>query len=263
MLSKASFRRRLVVNILAYLGAVATVLQLVLWGTDSSTLKPPQPYVAAFILGAVVVVWRTMPPRSLEMSHSSYSASFELSAADLFTITDCPIVITMNRNFDTGPPWVADRSLVVQLASRWFPGDSEQISAQVERQRPATSGEAEVGEILPLTSKRGDALLLAVARRHDEQTSTVLVGDLADAEARLWDYARKANLGEVAVPLLGAGFARAQIGPIPLLMVLLTSYVTASMEVPTCHLRLILGDDVDLDVAIEIVREYGTALGFK
>jgi hypothetical protein len=67
----------------------------------------------------------------------------------------------------------------------------------------------------------------------------------------------------VALPVIGSGYARAEVGPNPLLMLLITSYVTATMERPVCPVHILLGRQAhDVD-AFELARSYLENLGFK
>jgi hypothetical protein len=67
--------------------------------------------------------------------------------------------------------------------------------------------------------------------------------------AQLWQYARLNNTSGLRVPVIGSGFARNQVGRVPLLILLLTSYLTAAIEIPICGLEIVLhADDTDLDL---------------
>jgi len=83
------------------------------------------------------------------------------------------------------------------------------------------------------------------------------------ALSRLWQYARLNNISGLRVPVIGSGFARAQVGRVPLLILLLTSYLTAAMEMPICGLEIVLRpDDTDLDL-LELVKAYCDILGYR
>jgi hypothetical protein len=258
---RPSFRTRLLINFLAYLGATTTLYQLLLWISNRDSLGSALVNAVLLIGGAVIVLLRTLPSSHLKMRHSNYSAEFELRTADIFAASDAPIVVTANRNFDVSGRWVSEHSLVALLAENWFAGSRSELKTAIGLQVAGTA-EAPIGTIVRLDADLGTALLLGVARRDPVTTSTALVKEIAQAESALWEYVRANNLAEITVPLIGAGFSRTKVGPIPLLMVLLISYVTASMEVPTCRLQIVLGTDVNLSTAIEVVREFADALGF-
>lgn len=75
--------------------------------------------------------------------------------------------------------------------------------------------------------------------------------------SRLWQYARKNNISRLRLPVIGSGFARAQVGRVPLVLLLLTSYLTAAMEMPICSLEVVLQpDDADPDL-LELVKSSG------
>jgi hypothetical protein len=52
-------------------------------------------------------------------------------------------------------------------------------------------------------------------------------------------------------------------GRVPLIILLLTSYLTAAMEMPICGLEVVLHpDDTDLDL-LELVKAYCDILGYR
>ena len=183
-------------------------------------------------------------------------------SANLFDFVDGPIVVPVNRHFDLSREWVAEESLIAQLITHRHGGDPAAVR-QAILDAGAGTVEAPVGTTVRLSSSQGEAILLAVAQRHEQQRSTVLVNDIANAHARLWEVTRAINTRTLTSPVIGSGFARAQLGPMPLLMLLLTSYITAAMEVPVGHLRIVFPEHLELSTAIDLCREYGEALGFR
>ena len=258
---KASYRRRLAINATAFLGVFATVAQIFLWITGADSFGGVWLVAPLIAIGLAVVVWRSLPPTRLHMRHASYSASFELVSADLFDFVDGPIVVPVNRHFDFSPEWVADESLIAQLIKERHAGDPAAVRQAIS-DAGVGAAEAPVGTAVRVSSPNGESILLAVSQRHEQQRSTVLVNDIANAHARLWEAARATNSTTLTTPVIGSGLARAQLGPMPLLMLLLTSYITAAMEVPVCHLRVVFPGRLELSSAIDLCREYGEALGF-
>jgi Domain of unknown function (DUF6430) len=260
-----TYRRRVLVTLLAFLGATVTVTQLVLW--ISGTKGGPALGVSLVTLAPVGVVFAlvvSLPKSDITFRHDSATAPVRVLIGDIFAETDSATVITVNRHFDTVPPWVSDDSLIAKLIQREYadrPGDlrdailSELVCDQ-EAEHPA-------GEIVRITADQRTYLLLAVADRHELARSTVAVEAVWTSLSRLWQYARLNNISRLRVPVIGSGFARAQVGRVPLLILLLTSYLTAAMEMPICALEIVLhSDDTDLDV-LELVKAYCDILGYR
>jgi len=183
---------------------------------------------------------------------------------DIFVSAGSVTVITMNRHFDTAPPWVSADSLVTQLIQREYAGRPGGLrDAMLKEFALDQEAEQPVGEIVRITPGEKPYLLLAVADRHELARSAVAVEAVWSALSRLWQYARLNNVSSLRVPVIGSGFARAQVGRVPLLILLLTSYLTAAMEMPICGLEVVLSpDDTDLDL-LELVKAYCEILGYR
>jgi hypothetical protein len=260
-----SYRRRLIVTLLAFLGATVTVTQLVLWisgikggpalGVSLVTLTP---------VGVVFALVASLPKSDMTFRHDSATASVRVQVGDVFDAADTVTVITMNRHFDIAPPWVSDDSLIAQLIRREYAGHPGDLREAILKEL-ACDQEAEhpVGEIVPITAGRKTYLLLAVADRHELTRSTVAVAAVWSSLSWLWQYARRNNVSRLRLPVIGSGFARAQVGRVPLIILLLTSYLTAAMEMPICGLEIILHpDDTDPDL-VELVKDYCDILGYR
>lgn len=260
-----TYRRRLVVTLLAFLGATVTVTQLVLW---VSGLKGGTPLGVSLVVlapvGVVFALRASLPKADMTFRHDAATAPVRVLIGDIFAQGNSAAVITMNRYFDTAPPWVSTDSLITQLIQREYggrPGDLrdailKQLASDQETEHP-------VGEIARVTPGRNTYLLLAVADRHELARSSVAVEAVWSALSRLWQYARLNNISSLRVPVIGSGFARAQVGRVPLMVLLLTSYLTAAMEMPICGLEIVLRpDDTDLDL-LELVKSYCDILGYR
>jgi Domain of unknown function (DUF6430) len=259
-----TYRRRLVVILLAFLGATVTVTQLVLWisGVKGGTALGVSLIVLTPI-GIIFALRATLPKSEITFRHDSATAPVRVLIGDIFA-TDTATVITMNRHFDTAPPWVSGDSLITQLIQREYDGHPTDLRDAIVKEL-AGDREAEhpVGEIVRITAGRKEYLLLAVANRHELARSAVAVEAVWASLSRLWQYARLNNISVLRVPVIGSGFARAQVGRVPLLILLLTSYLTTAMEMPICGLEIVLRpDDTDLDL-IELVKAYCDILGYR
>lgn len=260
-----AYRRRLVVTLLAFLGATVTVTQLILWisgikggpalGISLVTLAP-----VGFIFALIV----SLPKSDITFRHNHATAPMRVLIGDIFAATDTVTVITMNRHFDTAPPWVSDDSLIAQLIKREYAGRAGDLRDTILKEL-ACDQECEhpVGEIVRIAAGRKTYLLLAVADRHELARSSVAVEAVWSSLSRLWRYARLNNVSGLRVPVIGSGFARAQVGRVPLIILLLTSYLTAAIEMPICGLEIVLHpDDTDLDL-FELVKAYCDILGYR
>jgi hypothetical protein len=260
-----TYRRRFIVTLLAFFGATVTVTQLVLW---ISGVKGGAALAASLVtmtpVGLVFALRASLPKADITFRHDSVTAPVRVRIGDIFAPAGSATVITMNRHFDTAPPWVSADSLVTQLIQREYadrPGDLRdailnELALDQEAEQP-------VGGIVPITPGRQTYLLLAVADRHELARSAFAVEAVWSALSRLWQYARLNNISGLRVPVIGSGFARAQVGRVPLLILLLTSYLTAAMETPICSLEIVLRpDDTDPDL-LELVRGYCDILGYR
>jgi hypothetical protein len=260
-----TYRRRLAVTLLAFLGATVTVTQLVIW--ISGTKGGPALGISLVTLAPVGVVFAliaSLPKSDITFRHDSATAPLRVLIGDIFAETDAATIITVNRHFDTAPPWVSSDSLIAQLIQREY-ADSPCDLRDAILKELACDQEAEqpVGEIVRITAGRKTYLLLAVADRHELARSAVAVEAVWTSLSRLWQYARLNNISRLRVPVIGSGFARAQVGRVPLLILLLTSYLTAAMEMPICGLEIVLhSHDADLDL-LELVKAYCDILGYR
>jgi hypothetical protein len=260
-----TYRRRFIVTVLAIFGATVTITQLVLWisGVKGGTALAAS-LVTTTPLGLLFALRTSLPKADVTFRHDSVTAPVRVRIGDIFAPADSVTVITMNRHFDTAPPWVSADSLITQLIQREYAGRPADLRDAILKEI-ALDQEAEhsVGEIVRIMSGHRSYLLLAAADRHELARSAVAVEAVWSSLSRLWEYARLNNISSLRVPVIGSGFARAQVGRVPLLILLLTSYLTAAMEMPICGLEIVLHpDDTDLDL-LELVRGYCDILGHR
>lgn len=274
-----SYRKRVLVSVFAYLGALATVLEVL----ERTAGDPYTSYannlwvlVGSAVLGSVVVLLATLPSNRYEFVHGSYPARITIEVRDLLSAPDDIVVLTANRHFDSVPKdpqdhqdrsRVAPGSLIAQMGRHWYPdGDGHDLERLIAARTGATPGATEhpVGATVELAGPGGErVLLLAVARRGEQKLSTVLIDDIWAALSQLWAYARRTGPRSIALPVIGSGYANAEVGPNPLLMLLITSYVTAAMEEPICPIRIVLPTQAHDLGAFEVAQSYCASLGFQ
>lgn len=260
-----TYRRRVLVTLLAFFGATVTLVQLALWisgATGGTELALPLVILAP--LGIVFAIRASLPKADMTFLHDSVSARLRVLVGDIFATSNASIVITMNRHFDTAEPWASANSLITQLAQRNYADHPDKLRDAILRELDVDEeSEQPLGSIVRVSTSDNTYLLLAVADRHEQTRSSVAVDAVWTSLSRLWQYARKNNISRLRLPVIGSGFARAQVGRVPLILLLLTSYVTAAMEMPICGLEVILHpDDADPDL-LELVRSYCDILGYK
>jgi hypothetical protein len=259
-----TYRRRVVVSLLAFLGATVTLVQLALWisgSTGGIDLALPLAILAP--IGIVFAFRVSLPKADMTFRHDSVSTRLRILVGDIFATSNTSIVITMDRYFDSAAPWVSADSLIAQLARRNYADSAELRNAILKELDVDEESEQPLGRIVRISTSDNTYLLLAVADRHEQTRSSVAVDAVWTSLSRLWQYARKNNISSLRLPVIGSGFARAQVGRVPLILLLLTSYVTAAMEMPICGLEVVLHpDDADPDL-LELVRAYCDILGYK
>jgi hypothetical protein len=260
-----TFRRHVAISLLAFFGATVTLAQLTLWisGVTAGTALA----LALVILAPIGIVFAlrvSLPKADMTFRHDSTSARLRILVGDIFATSNAITVITMNRHFDTADPWVSETSLIAQLIQRHYAGSPDELRNTILRELDlGEECEQPVGSIVRVSTGNNTYLLLALADRDEHTRSSVAVNAVWTSLSQLWQYARKNNISLLRLPVIGSGFARAQVGRVPLMLLLLTSYLTAAMERPICGLEVVLHPaDADPDL-LELVRSYCDILGYK
>jgi len=260
-----TYRRRVVVSILAFFGATVTLAQLAAWISGATGgIALALPLVILTPIGIIFALRVSLPKADMTFRHDSASARLRILVGDIFATSNAIIVITMNRHFDTADPWAPGNSLITQLIQRYYTDRPDELRNAILRELSLKEeDEQPVGRIVRISTSNNTYLLLAVADRHEQTRSSVAVDAVWTSLSRLWQYARKNNISSLRLPVIGSGFARAQVGRVPLILLLLTSYITAAMEMPICGLDVVLHpDDADPDL-LELVKAYCDILGYK
>ena len=158
-------RRRITITLLAFFGATVTVTQLVLW---ISGVKAGSALAASLItialIGLAFALRASLPKADITFRHDSVTAPVRVRIGDIFAPAGSVIMITMNRHFDTAPPWVSADCLITRLIQMEYasrPGDLrgailKEVALDQEAEQP-------VGEIVRIAPGQQPYLLLAVA----------------------------------------------------------------------------------------------------
>jgi HAMP domain-containing protein len=257
-----SYRRRVGVTVLAFFGATATVGQLVLWLVGLSGGSALTVSVAVLApVGVLVALASALPKGDVTARHPQIKNSLRIRIGDLLETSGAAVVLTMNRRFDTAADWVAEESLISQFAKR-FRADGT-VSQLLSGPLFNRSEDAPIGAVVPFRTPDTSYLFLAVTSRGSESRSVVVIDEIWTALNSLWQYARRNDLTRLTVPVIGGGFARAQVGATLLVNLMLASYTMASMEMPVADLDLVMYPaEVNYEL-LEFARAYTELLGYK
>lgn len=253
-------RRRLGLRLLAYSGAFATAYQiwLFLGGAEIAGTW----LLMAFTCGLIAAVWSGLPTSELHLVHRSFNSEINLVVGDLLATANIPIALTVNRHVDL-PPDVSQGSLIAQLAIH-EQHPAEMLGPEVRAALEGRGLPLSLGTIVEVSRRASEpALLLAITSRHETNGSAVVVDEVWRSLTCLWDEVRARNANGIACPVVGSGYARAQVGFVPLLLLQLSSYITSSMEVPIGPLTIVvLPQDGTADV-FQLVEDFCVELGFR
>lgn len=258
------YRRTLAINAVTVFGFVVACGQLILWISGATRFNRTTSLIALAVVAVVFLLTavRTLPAKVLSVVNSQSGATITAKQDDLFDCSDGPIVVTVNTHFDTARTLVSEHSLIDQLIRYRHAGDVTPVHDALQLAKLEAGSLNPVGSIAFVPDDRGGAILLAVASRDDHAVSATVVEDVIAAEAALWAYARANNLTQITVPVIASGFTRARPGPLPLLLLLVTSYVMSHMDHPVCPVRIVLPEALDVISAVEILDAYTRAHGF-
>jgi hypothetical protein len=257
-----TYRSVVVFRVMAFLGATATVVQVVLWMLDQQDLGARRTWLLLFCsTGLLMILAGTRAPSKIDLELVGTGGRVIIEIGNLFEAHDQTIVVTVNRWFDTTQEWIAPSSLMGQLSRRWYGGEFNEIEQGIAGAR--APGRGEPGEIVALTKDGRTALLLAVADRDDETRSAVYVDEVWASLSRLWMYARRNDLPSMAVSVIGTGYSRARSSHALLLSLLLLSYATATFERPVCVLRIVVPPRAPGLEILEQALSCCQALGFR
>lgn len=213
------------------------------------------------VAGASIVISR--PRHRLHMTFDGGPWSVEFVRGDLFNVTE-DIIVTVDRNASLGLADVGEASLAGQLLSRWFATDSRDLVHAASGAWDASLAEAPLGTMIRFQSaevqRAGWLFCLAHNARKVGVTSW---NDLSLGYDALWRQLRTKNCHAIAIPVIGAGFARTQMPYRGILAFLALSWHAANLDgLVVGRLKVVIGAQ-DFDPrALQLVEELLEALGY-
>ena len=265
LLIKETYHNGLVGTVLAGLGGLGTVVGVA--GLISSQLVSDVPkytwaiFLFIVLFGSFLI---RIPRFRGRFTFEPGLWSIELNVGDLFD-QGSGIVVTVDRRLSLDLDQTGPDSLVSQLVGRWFEQDSRKLQEQLAISPPdPRETDLEPGSTIRFSGPGGRYGWLFCLSTKTPDGSHTTWHDLAFAYNALWSTMRRENSSSVVVPVIGAGFARAQLSFNGLLLFLILSFHAASLERPvTKNLRIIVRHE-DFDPrAFSAASELLGYLGYK
>jgi antiphage defense system Thoeris ThsA-like protein len=243
LIIKETYQNGLVGTVLAGLGGLGTVVGVA--GLISSQLVSDIPKYTWVIFLFVVLFGSFLiriPRFRGRFTFEPGLWGIELNVGDLFD-QGSGIVVTVDRRLSldqTGPD-----SLIGQLVERWFEQDSRKLQEQLATNPPdPREADLALGSTIRFSGPGGRHGWLFCLSAKTPDGSHTTWHDLAFAYNALWTTMRRENSSSVVVPVIGAGFARAQLSFNGLLLFLILSFHAASLERPvTKNLKIIVSHE--------------------
>ena len=182
-------------------------------------------------------VWRV----SYKVPKKDYM--FEVKIGDLFKETG-EIIISSNTTFDTdmSTGLIATGSLQGQVATRFFNAQTAEIDRQLEAslvrepftvndERPGKKREYPLGTVARVQAHGRNFYFVAMAHMNADGTAYSDSKILEEALEKLWDnMARKAEIGDIVIPLMGTGRGRVPMPRKKIIERIAQSFADASQD---------------------------------
>jgi len=166
----------------------------------------------------IFVVFTRRPVSRVAYKVPKRDFMIEVKIGDLFDEAS-QIIISSNSTFDTSISngLIAVNSLQGQLALKFFQGQTEEIDRQIEvslagenfvmnEKRPGKKKEYPIGTVAKVSAHGKHFYLVAMSHLNENGTACSNIKMLHDALDKLWtNLAKKAELGDLAIPLMGTG----------------------------------------------------------
>jgi antiphage defense system Thoeris ThsA-like protein len=254
-------------RLLAGVGGIAALLGLLQVIAPVATAKIPRIasplfLAASAVLLTLLVVYYSRPKRRITYGFRGPSAwNITIKRGDLFP-SESGIVVTADRLASTAREVVGDDALVTLLVERWFGGSVADLEMAIGL--PSQRVDLlPVGKTLPFTRSGRRGWLLCLAEPTDQGPRTTWQ-DLHAAYDELWIALRKTNMPRIAVPVIGSGYARAQLSLEGLLHLMLLSYHSASLTGRVAaDLEIIVSERDYRPIVLTTAGRLLSALGYR
>jgi hypothetical protein len=254
-------------RLLAGVGGIATLLGILQIIAPAATAKIPHivstPSLIAFVaLLVLLVIYYSRPKRRITFSFREPSAwRITIKRGDLFD-SESGIVVTADRFASTSRDVAGESALVTLLVERWFGNSIDDLDAAIGLPRERIDL-LPVGKTLPFTRSGRRGWLLCLAEPTDQGPRTTWE-DLHTAYDAAWIALRKANVPRIAVPVIGSGYARAQLSLEGLLHLMLLSYHSASLTGRVAaDLEIIISERDYRPIVLTTASRLLAALGYR
>ena len=260
---------------LAGMGAIAAVLGVLQVVAPQQAADVPKVASLPLLIGAaallaVAAAYLSRPRRAVTCTFRGPSSwNITIRRGDLFD-RGSGIVVTVDRLASTALAVVGEDSLVTGLIERWFGGSAAALDAAIGLAGQPASGDGDgdgrelfpVGRLFPFARQGHRGWLLCLTEPSDAGPRTTWQ-DLHTAHNELWIALRKANVPRVAVPVIGSGYARAQLSLEGLLHLMLLSYHSASLTGRvTADLDIIVSERDYQPIVLTTASRLLAALGY-
>jgi len=194
-------------------------------------------------LAIIFVIFTRRPVSRVSYKVPKKDYTFEVKISDLFKESG-EIIISSNTTFDTdmSSGLISTNSLQGQFATQFFNGQTIEIDRQIEESlasenyievdgKPGKRKKYPLGTVARVSAHGKNFYFLAMSDINSEGTAFSNVRMLDEALEGLWsNMARKGELGDVIMPLMGTGRGRVAIPRKKIIERIAQSFADASQE---------------------------------
>lgn len=194
-------------------------------------------------LAVVFVMFTRRPVSRVSYKVPKKDYSFEVKISDIFK-ENGEIIISSNTTFDTdmSTGLISTGSLQGQLATHFFNGQTAEIDRQIEESlarekyievdgKPGKRKQYPLGTVARVSAHGKNFYFVAMSHINSEGTAHSTSRMLDEALEGLWkNMARKGELGDIIMPLMGTGRGRVAIPRKKIIERIAQSFADAAQE---------------------------------